>query len=62
MNKIACTKCGFKLKGTENYCPVCGLNLKERTAQEVPVQEQLLCLKTDNKTFSSYLFFDDSRA
>lgn len=41
MEKLKCPRCeNEKLKGPENYCPICGLNLKERTAQEVPVQEQ----------------------
>lgn len=41
MNKLKCPRCeNEELKGSENYCPICGLNLKERTAQEVPVQEQ----------------------
>ena len=41
MNKLKCPRCENKeLKRNENYCPICGLNLKERTAQEVPVQEQ----------------------
>lgn len=85
--KLECKRCHYELKGTEKYCPICGLNLKggmtkdevidqiddlineaelhieadpfdcevfrkdkealetvrevlERTAQEVPVQEQ----------------------
>lgn len=41
MNKLKCPRCeNEELKGSENYCPICGLNLKERTAQEVLVQEQ----------------------
>ncbi|EOU1650919.1 hypothetical protein G6Z26_04530 [Clostridium perfringens] len=41
MDKLRCPRCeNEELKGTENYCPICGLNLKEETAQEVPVQEQ----------------------
>ncbi|AOY53663.1 hypothetical protein [Clostridium perfringens] len=41
MNKLKCPRYENKeLKRSENYCPICGLNLKERTAQEVLVQEQ----------------------
>lgn len=40
--KLECTRCNYELKGIENYCPICGLDLKERTAQEVLVQEQLV--------------------
>ncbi|EOU1594541.1 hypothetical protein QYB28_000581 [Clostridium perfringens] len=41
MNKLKCPRCENKeLKRNENYCPICGLNLKERTAQEVAIQEQ----------------------
>lgn len=40
MCKTKCPRCkNEELKGTENYCPICGLDLKA-TAQEVPVQEQ----------------------
>lgn len=43
--KLECTRCHYEgLKGTENYCPICGVNFKKGTAQEVPVQEQLLNL------------------
>lgn len=44
MSKLECTIRHYELKGTENYCPICGLKLKERTAQEIPVQEQLVNL------------------
>ncbi|WWU65402.1 hypothetical protein QJR26_03340 [Clostridium baratii] len=42
MDKLKqCPRCkNEELKGTENYCPICGLDLKV-TAQEVKVQEQL---------------------
>ncbi|MDU4910588.1 hypothetical protein [Clostridium baratii] len=40
MSNLECTRCHYKLKGTENYCPRCGLSLKETTAQEAEVQEQ----------------------
>lgn len=37
MNK--CPRCeNEKLREDQNFCQICGLNL--RTAQEVPVQEQ----------------------
>ena len=42
MNK--CPRCeNENLKEGQNFCQICGVNLKskERTAQEVPVQEQL---------------------
>lgn len=43
MDKLKYPRCeNEELKGNENYCPIYGLNLKERTAQEVPVQEQLI--------------------
>ncbi|MBY0755059.1 hypothetical protein K5V21_06280 [Clostridium sardiniense] len=39
-----CPRCkNEKLEEGQNYCQICGLDLK-RTAQEVPVQEQLLNL------------------
>ena len=28
MSNLECTRCHYKLKGTENYCPRCGLSLK----------------------------------
>ncbi|WP_075841752.1 hypothetical protein [Clostridium perfringens] len=41
MKELKCPRCkNGELKGNENYCPICGLDLKERTAQEVLVQEQ----------------------
>lgn len=41
MDKLKCPRCkNEELKGTENYCPICGLDLEEKTAQEVPVLEQ----------------------
>lgn len=43
-NKLKCTRCKYELKGTENYCPICGLNLKEGTDQELPVKGlEMLC-------------------
>lgn len=43
MDKLKCPRCkNEELKGNENYCPVCGLELKEGTALEVKIQEQLI--------------------
>lgn len=43
MDKLKCPRCkNEELQGNENYCPICGLDLEEKTAQEVPVQEQLI--------------------
>lgn len=40
-----CPRCeNEKIKGTENYCPICGFNLKKGTAREASVQEQLINL------------------
>lgn len=45
MEKLKCPRCENKeLKGNENYCSICGLNLKEGTAREASVQEQLINL------------------
>lgn len=46
MNK--CPRCkNEELKGNENYCPICGLDLKEKLAHEVSLnmQENLISLK-----------------
>lgn len=41
MDKLNCPRCkNEELSGNENYCLICSLNLKEKTAQEVPIQEQ----------------------
>ncbi|WP_419867417.1 hypothetical protein [Clostridium perfringens] len=41
MKELKCPRCkNEELQGNENYCPICGLDLEEKTAQEVPVLEQ----------------------
>ena len=45
MDKLNCSRCkNEELRGNDNYCPICGLNLKEEIAREASVQEQLINL------------------
>ncbi|HHD2772605.1 TPA: hypothetical protein ACOTHO_002504 [Clostridium perfringens] len=38
-----CPRCeNEKLQGTENYCPICGLKLKEKAVQEINTPEQAI--------------------
>lgn len=58
--KLKCPRCkNEKLKGAESYCPICGFRLKERTAQEVSVQEQLKNLHKLNITGEDIVKLDN---
>ncbi|XZI53235.1 hypothetical protein ACSXD3_17765 (plasmid) [Clostridium perfringens] len=38
-----CPRCeNEKLQGTENYCPICGLKLKQKAVQEINTTEQAI--------------------
>lgn len=38
-----CPRCeNEELKGTENYCPICGLKLKQKAVQEINTPEQAI--------------------
>ncbi|ELC8463928.1 hypothetical protein QYB71_003071 [Clostridium perfringens] len=38
-----CPRCeNEKLQGTENYCPICGLKLKQKAVQETNTPEQAI--------------------
>lgn len=38
-----CPRCeNEKLQGTENYCPICGLKLKQKAVQEINTPEQAI--------------------
>ncbi len=41
--ELKCPICeNEKLKGTENYCPICGLKLKDKDVQEINTPEQAI--------------------
>ncbi len=46
-----CPRCeNEKLKGTENYCSICGLKLKEKAVQETNIPEQaIIYVQLDEK-------------
>lgn len=53
MEKLKCPKCeNEELKGTENYCPICGLNLKEKTTLRELAQAQLVEINTGSQTIN----------
>ncbi|MDQ0151176.1 hypothetical protein ACFO6R_13320 [Eubacterium multiforme] len=68
MDKLECPRCkNEKLKGTENYCPICGLNLKGgMTKEEVIGQIDSLIdeakLHIEDDPFDSEVFRDDKEA
>lgn len=42
MKGLKCPRCkNEELKGNENYCPICGLDLKDGTAQDIAILEPL---------------------
>lgn len=43
IDELKCPRCeNEKLKGTENYCPICGLKLKQKAVQEINTPEQAI--------------------
>ena len=65
MKELKCPRCkNEELKGNENYCPICGLDLEEKTAQEVPVQEQLIKVSVyiNKGDLSNLISFNTPRA
>lgn len=53
MDKLKCPRCeNEELKGNENYCSICGLNLKEKTALRKLDQEQSVLINTGSKTIN----------
>lgn len=66
-NKLKCTRCHYELKGTENYCPICGLNLKGGMSKEEVIgqidsliNEAELHIESD--TFDCEVFRNDKEA
>ena len=48
MDKLKCSRCkNEELKGNENYCPICGLDLEERSIKR-PISPIIVKTKTAN--------------
>ncbi len=47
MKELKCPRCkNEELKGNENYCPICGVDLKEKPVKEVSFNNQELGIRS----------------
>lgn len=59
MKELKCPRCkNEELKGNENYCPICGLDLKDRSIQR-PITPIIVKIKSANYLSSELAMLEE---